>query len=142
MTYPTHCYPFDETCSICNPPLTPNPDDRRDETRGWAELADTPLTDKQIERIKPVWRELAEKAGEHGVTASDVRIVAQQRNILTGEEKGRELSYLPSAARRAGLIPTDRTRRSTIKKSHGNRHTIWTLPEFAKKFSLHDADLS
>lgn len=88
---------------------------------------------RKIERIKPLWRELAEKAGPAGVTASDVRLVAQQRNILTGAEKGRELSYLPAAANRAGLIPTDRTRRSVIKRSHGNRHTIWVLPEFSEK---------
>lgn len=24
---PNHCIPFDEDCNICNPPLTPNPDD-------------------------------------------------------------------------------------------------------------------
>lgn len=27
MSLATHCIPYDESCTSCNPPLTPNPDD-------------------------------------------------------------------------------------------------------------------
>ena len=81
----------------------------------------------RITLLVPVVRELAQKAGDAGVTVSDVRLTAVQRGLLAAEAKGRELSFLGALCRMAGLIPTERTRRSTIDQSHGNRHTVWTL---------------
>lgn len=82
----------------------------------------------RIELLKPVVRELARKSGDAGVTISDVRLTAVQRGLLAAEAKGRELSFLGALCRAAGLVVTDRTRRSSIDKSHGNRHSVWVLP--------------
>lgn len=82
----------------------------------------------RIELLKPVVRELARKSGDAGVTISDVRLTAVQRGLLAAEAKGRELSFLGALCRAAGLVVTDRTRRSTIDASHGNRHSVWVLP--------------
>lgn len=82
----------------------------------------------QIELLKPIAQELARKARHHGVTVADVRLIAIQRGLLNGNESGRELSYLGAVMRAASLSATDRTRRSHIEKSHGNRHTIWIDP--------------
>lgn len=83
----------------------------------------------QIELLKPIAQELARKARHHGVTVADVRLIAIQRGLLSGGETGRELSYLGAVMRAAKLSATDRTRRSHIDKSHGNRHTVWVDPE-------------
>ena len=82
----------------------------------------------QIELLKPIAQELARKARHHGVTIADVRIIAIQRGLLSGAESGRDLSYLGAVMRAAKLSATDRTRRSHIDKSHGNRHTVWIDP--------------
>lgn len=83
---------------------------------------------RDIERLVPIAQELARKAGQYGVTISDVRLAAVQRGILTGEETGRQLAYLGAVMRVAKLSATTLTRRSTIEKSHGNRHTVWVDP--------------
>lgn len=82
----------------------------------------------RITLLVPVVRELAQKGGENGVTVSDVRLTAVQRGLLSESAKGRELSFLGAVCRAAGLLATNRTRRSTIDASHGNRHTVWVLP--------------
>lgn len=82
----------------------------------------------RIELLKPIVRELARKAGDDGVTISDIRLTAVQRRLLSETAKGRELSFLGALCRAAGLVVTDRTRRSMVDKSHGNRHTVWVLP--------------
>lgn len=82
----------------------------------------------RITLLVPVVIELAKKAGEDGVTVSDIRLTAVQRGLLQETAKGRELSFLGSVCRAAGLIVTARTRRSIIDASHGNRHSVWVLP--------------
>lgn len=82
----------------------------------------------RIELLIPLVRSLAKKAGDSGVTISDVRLTAVQRGLLAAEAKGRELSFLGALCRMAGLVVTERTRRSTIDQSHGNRHSVWVLP--------------
>lgn len=79
-----------------------------------------------IERLVPLALELARKAPE--ITVANLRIVAVQRGLLTGEERGRELSWLPAVMVRAGLEPTGRYVRSPVVKSHGNLHQSWRLP--------------
>jgi hypothetical protein len=86
---------------------------------------------RQIERMADIARELGARAGDSGVTISDVRIAAENRGVLTGEERGRRLSYLGVVMRRAGLVPTDEFRRSDIPKSHGNVHRVFILRERA-----------
>jgi hypothetical protein len=81
-----------------------------------------------IARLIPVAKELAERAGPDGLTVSDLRIVAVQRGILTGEESGRTLSYLPVVMRRAGLECSSEVRRSHIPRTHGNLQRVWRRP--------------
>ena len=87
---------------------------------------------RDIERLLPLARELAQRAGPSGVTVSDLRLAAVQRGLLTGEERGRELSWLGKVCEAAGLVNTGRTRRSVIVRSHGNRHSVFVAPEYAE----------
>jgi hypothetical protein len=80
-----------------------------------------------IEALAPIARDLAIRAGEHGVTVSDLRLAAVQRGLLPQKGTGRALSYLGAVMRAAGLVASGRTRRSDIAGSHGNRHTVWML---------------
>lgn len=96
--------------------------------RGMSALADTAAKHRsEIECLIPLARELAQKAGPAGITVSDLRLYAVQRGLLTGQERGRELSYLGAVMRAAGLTATDEYRRSDIGKSHGNLHRAYRL---------------
>ena len=53
------------------------------------------------------------------------------RDLLTGEEQGRTLSWLAHIPRKAGLKSTGQVRPSTRPRAHGNFQRTWTLPEFA-----------
>jgi hypothetical protein len=86
---------------------------------------------RQIERLVPLAVELAERAGTSGITISDVRVTAENRGILTGEEKGARLSYLGKVMEAAGLTATPHFRRSNIPKSHGNLHRVFVHPRAA-----------
>lgn len=81
-----------------------------------------------IETLVPLAQELAKKAGETGVTVADLRITAVQRGLLTGEEKGRALSFLGAVMKRAGLQATYELRRSQIPATHGIRNRVWVRP--------------
>lgn len=83
--------------------------------------------ERQIERMAAIARELGEKAGDRGCTISDVRITAENRGVLTGEERGRRLSYLGTVMKRAGLEPTEEFRRSDIPRSNGNLHRVYRM---------------
>lgn len=84
-----------------------------------------------IRVLTPLVLELARKAGAAGVTVADVRIVARQRRLLPQSRvRDRSLSWLGAVMRAAGLKPTGRVRRSPIGESHGNRHSVWCLPEY------------
>lgn len=76
-----------------------------------------------IARLVPVVHELIAKADR--MTVSDLRIVAVQRGLLTGQETGRELSYLPAVMRAAGCEPTGEWVRSAIPRTHGNPQRVW-----------------
>lgn len=92
------------------------------------------FVERTIERLMPVAVELAAKAGRAGITVADVRLAAVQRGILTGEERGRSLSFLAHVPARAGLVPKregEQYRRSSIGRSHGNLHRVWVSPEHA-----------
>lgn len=76
-----------------------------------------------IERLVPLAKQLAEKAGDAGVTVADVRLLAERRGLLP-ESKGRRLSWLGAVMQRAGLVPTG-WRRSFLAKSHGNLQRVY-----------------
>lgn len=86
---------------------------------------DRPDVARRIELLVPLARELAMKAGPHGVTVADVRVTAIQRGLLTGAERGRALSWLSAVMKRAALLPSTEYRRSAIPQSHGNLHRVW-----------------
>jgi hypothetical protein len=69
----------------------------------------------------------------HGVTASDIRIAGVNRGLLTGEERGRTLSWLSKVPAAAGLVTTGNYRRSDVPKAHGNLNAVWVLPEFQQE---------
>ena len=82
----------------------------------------------EIEALKPIARQLADEAGEQGVTVADLRLAGVERGLIPETSKGRQLSYLGSVMRAAGLVATGIVRRSNIERSHGNRHTVWRAP--------------
>jgi hypothetical protein len=90
------------------------------------------IESRDIERLTPLAAELAERAGERGITISDLRIAAENRGLLTGEEQGRRLSFLGQVMQRAGLAKNGRYRRSDVPRSHGNLHAEWVSPEYAR----------
>lgn len=97
----------------------------------WASTYTKAERNRDIERLVPLAQELAQKAGKHGVTVSNLRFAAIKDGLLTGEEQGRRLSFLGKVMHAAGLVSTGQYRRSDIAKSHGNIQLIWTLAEFA-----------
>jgi hypothetical protein len=102
------------------------------EMRKFEEDTRKAIRERDIERMAPIAKELAEKAGPRGVIFADVRIVAVQRGLLTGEEAGRTLSYGPAVMKAAGLAGTGQYERSHIPKSHGNLQQRWVLPKYAE----------
>lgn len=86
----------------------------------------------QIAALVPIALELARKAGRLGIIAADVRLTAVQRGILTGQETGRDLSYLPHVMRTAGLVSTGKRRNSHIPQSNHNSHLVYVAPEYAE----------
>jgi hypothetical protein len=79
----------------------------------------------QIARLAPLARELA--GAGLPLTVADVREEAVKRGILTGAERGRELSYLGAVMKAAGLRPLGTWRRSHVEKAHGNLNQEWGL---------------
>ena len=86
----------------------------------------------EIAALAPIARELALRAGADGITAANVRLAGQHCGILTGAETGRQLSYLSSVMRAAGLVPTGRRRNSPIPQSNANSHVVYVAPEYAE----------
>ena len=85
-----------------------------------------------VERLIPLAQDLAQKAGPAGITVADLRLYAVQRGILTGQETGRQLSYLGAVLKAAGLAKTGGYRRSVIEQSHGNLHAVHVAPQYAR----------
>lgn len=83
-----------------------------------------------IQRLIPLAQEVARRAGVHGVTVGDIRLVAQRQGLLTQANVGRGLSWLTALPKRAGLVATGHRRLSPLPKSR-NDHMVYTLPEFA-----------
>ena len=77
-----------------------------------------------VEELVGVAIELAFYAPK-GITVADVRTEAERLGLLSGNEKGRDLSFLGVVMRKADLVPTGEWRRSHIPKSHGNLHRVY-----------------
>lgn len=111
------------------------------------------LIQRDIERLRPHVLELARHLGAArlqggantqeegetigGITAADVRRLGEQRGIFSGHETGRQLSWLGPAMKTFGLVATRFVRRSEHRtnRSHGNRHTVYVHPDYAKQGS-------
>ena len=94
---------------------------------GWAERYTPRERAADIERLIPLARELATKAGHQGITVSNLRLAAVARGLLTGQEAGRRLSFLGAVMKRAGLRNTGTFRRSDVERAHGNLGVVWRL---------------
>lgn len=78
-----------------------------------------------ITALVPIARRLARAWPDRGVTVSDIRFLAEQEGILTGEEHPHQLSALSSVPAAAGLTATERTRKSKIPSTRGRRQVVW-----------------
>lgn len=99
------------------------------QSRAVAEAKRTTLAERHaadIERLRPLVRELAERAGGAGITVGDIRLVAEQRGLLD-RGSGRSLSWLTALPRACGLVSTGRRRMSPLVRSR-NDHAIYRLP--------------
>lgn len=86
-----------------------------------------------LETLVPLAQELARKAGKHGVTVSDLRIAAENRERMTGVESRTRGSYLGQVMQMAGLVNSGTYRRSTVPRSKRNLHAVWVLTEYARR---------
>jgi len=80
------------------------------------------------EERKAALVEIAKELAEtqiYGVTVEEIRFEAERRGILTGNEQGRELSYLSSIPKAAGLHVSGERVRSSRPSSHGNYQSVW-----------------
>lgn len=87
---------------------------------------------RDIQRLVPLAQELAEKAGPAGITVSNLRFAAVRKNLLTGAETGRRLSFLGAVMKRAGLVNTGQFRRSDVMAAHGNLNAVHVLRKYAR----------
>lgn len=82
-------------------------------------------------------RALAYTAGAEGITVADLREAAarstdtlpQLVGVIPEKGQGRELAWLGGVLQKAGLVPTDRIRRSHIPGTHGNRNVVFLHPD-------------
>lgn len=83
-----------------------------------------PKNEQLLRALAPIARELA-AGNRDGITVTDIRIEAEARGILTGEEHPHQLSALGHVCRRAGLVNTGQVRRSVLEVTHGINQTVW-----------------
>ena len=101
----------------------------------WDQPADTATRHAlDIRMLVPLATELAQRLGETGITIADLRAEAERRGLFRPglNTRDRSLSYLGAVMKAAGLVATDRTRRSFLPQSHGNRHTVYLAPRDAR----------
>ena len=75
-----------------------------------------------LTKLVPLARQLAAQAGGHGITVSDVVLVASRRGLVV-PDRAHCLGHLMM---KAGLNPTEKMRRSPIKKQRGRFQRVWT----------------
>ena len=83
-----------------------------------------------IERLVPLAQELAQMAGDNGITVANLRHAARHRGLRLPGGDDRALSFLGVVMRRAKLIATKHFRRSDVTGSHGNAHRVWVAQGF------------
>lgn len=83
-----------------------------------------------IEKLVPIAQELAQRAGDNGITVANLRHAAQRYGILPRSGDERALSFLGAVMRKAKLIATKHFRRSDVTCSHGNAHRVWVAQGF------------
>jgi hypothetical protein len=102
-------------------------------------LSQEMLSDKEVLRnylkkeSRIIARELAEKLGPTGFTASNLRQLGEARGKWSNTQfKGKEFSFLPGLFKSMGLICTNRVMLSKIKTTRNDNH-YWVLPQYAEK---------
>jgi hypothetical protein len=101
----------------------------------WSQPADAATKHQlDIRMLVPLATELASRVGLVGITVADLRAEAERRGLFRPglNTRDRSLSYLGAVMRSAGLVATDRTRRSFIPHSNGNLCRVWLAPEYAR----------
>lgn len=83
-----------------------------------------------IETLVPLAQELAQMAGDNGITVANLRHAARHRGIRLPGGDERALSFLGVVMRRAKLIASKNFRRSDVTGSHGNAHRVWVAQGF------------
>lgn len=83
------------------------------------------ITAKLIELAK----EKLERAETHGVTFDEVRLSAETRGWLTGDERDRTLSFGASVMRRAGAVATG-YQPSKHRNSKNRPVRVWVLRKY------------
>jgi hypothetical protein len=78
-----------------------------------------------VARLVPIVQALAESKGKAGVTVSDLRLHLEKRGLRLPNKKQRDLSFLGSVMKEAGLKHSGQYRRSEIPESHGNVQVVW-----------------
>jgi hypothetical protein len=78
--------------------------------------------------------QLAEKAGRHGITVSDLRTYAMNAGWLTGQESEHRMNELRLGAvmRAAGLISTGSYRRSTVPQAKRSPNAVYVVREYVE----------
>lgn len=89
---------------------------------------------RDVERLSTLAGELAMRNGNFGVTVGDLRLAAETRGWLTGEESEARMKQLSlnRIMRRAGLYRTNDYRPSPIKRAHANPNRVWVAREWAE----------
>lgn len=81
-----------------------------------------------VPRLIELARALAIGSLDRRCSSSRLRRAAVERGVLTGNEKGRRLSFIHGVFPKAGFKPTDVFERSDIAQSHRNLNRLWYLP--------------
>ena len=115
-----------------NRPPRPSKEPPREQLDAFAQIGASEH-ETEIQLLIPIAQRLARESGAEGCTVADVREEAARRGLIPPLGKGRSLSYLGALMKRAGLVATDRTRRSHIEGSNGNRGTVWISTEYVRE---------
>jgi hypothetical protein len=99
----------------------------------WSQPADSRHA-LDIRMLVPLATELAQRVGQVGITVADLRAEAERRGLFKPglNTRDRSLSYLGAVMKAAGLVATDRTRRSFIPQSNGNLLRVWITARNAR----------
>lgn len=87
-----------------------------------ASTSNREVNEVSLATLVPLARKLAERAGDSGITVSDVREAAERNGVGLPENK----SALGSLMKKAGLRATGRMRRSQLESTHGRHQMVWT----------------